>query len=333
MSTVNYSTAFQKLREFIVGRMRLSHIYQPVMLRTMLASGGSASRDDIARALLNEDRSQRDYYRVIVREMPGRVLSNHGIVRRDGQTYRLADDLQTLSPEERQGLIDLCNQRLAAYLEAREDPWSHRRRSSGYIPGSLRYEVISRAKFRCEACGISAEVRALEVDHIVPRNKGGSDDLFNLQALCYVCNAQKRDRDDTNYSAVVQSYQQRQSGCPFCELPEERIIAANELAVAVWDGFPVTPLHTLIIPKRHVSDYFDLYSPERNAVHALAERCRRDIMQADGLVTGFNLGVNAGETAGQTVFHAHLHLLPRRKGDVADPRGGVRGVIPGRQTY
>ena len=103
--------------------------------------------------------------------------------------------------------------------------------------------------------------------------------------------------------------------------------------MAFRDGFPVTPLHTLVIPKRHVSDYFDLFQPERNAMQALLDEQRQAILQLDDAVTAFNIGINAGQEAGQTIFHCHLHLIPRRKGDVEEPRGGVRGVIPEKQKY
>ena len=112
-----------------------------------------------------------------------------------------------------------------------------------------------------------------------------------------------------------------------------RIIAENELCFAIRDGFPVTDLHTLVIPKRHVADYFDLYQPELNAIHDLLANQKESIMHEDKSVTGFNVGINAGKSAGQTVFHVHVHLIPRRDGDVEEPRGGVRGVIPNKQSY
>ena len=111
------------------------------------------------------------------------------------------------------------------------------------------------------------------------------------------------------------------------------MIAENELAYAIRDGFPVTELHTLVIPKRHVADYFDLHQPELNAINQLLQELKSDIVREDPEVTGFNIGINAGESAGQTVMHCHVHLIPRRKGDVEEPRGGVRGVIPSRQSY
>lgn len=91
--------------------------------------------------------------------------------------------------------------------------------------------------------------------------------------------------------------------------------------------------HALVIPIRHVVDYWKLTAAEREACHELLETMRNGIHKSDPLVTGFNIGLNAGESAGQTVFHCHYHLIPRRDGDVPNPRGGVRHVIPGKGYY
>ena len=265
--------------------------------------------------------------------MVGRVLRNHGIVEKDGSQYSLVgyEDLDDAQVER---LIELCQSKLEEYKERRgRRIWQHRRVSAGYISGTLRYEVLKRARFRCELCGISADVRALEVDHIVPRARGGKDDPDNLQALSYSCNSMKRDRDATDFREVRETYKHRQPGCPFCEVPEDSVIAENELAYAVRDAFPVTPLHTLVIPKRHVSAYFDLGQAELNACHRLLEQEKGAIEQADTGVEGFNVGINEGVVAGQTVFHCHVHLISRRKGDVDEPMGGVRNVIPGKGAY
>jgi diadenosine tetraphosphate (Ap4A) HIT family hydrolase len=123
------------------------------------------------------------------------------------------------------------------------------------------------------------------------------------------------------------------TGCLFCAINAKRIVAENELAFAIRDSFPVSDKHTLIIPKRHVADFFDLYQPEINAVHALLLEMRGEISRIDATVTGFNVGVNVGQAGGQSIFHVHVHLIPRRDGDVEQPRGGVRGIIPGKQDY
>jgi len=107
----------------------------------------------------------------------------------------------------------------------------------------------------------------------------------------------------------------------------------NEHAFAIWDGFPVTERHTLIIPKRHVDDYFALTQEELLACDALLKEAKNEILKSDPNVEGFNIGMNCGEIAGQTIFHCHIHLIPRRKGDVENPRGGVRHLIPGKGDY
>lgn len=324
---------FIKISNFILNEMRMSHIYQPAMLIELLKRGGAASVTDVAKALLGHDKSQVEYYEHITKNMVGKVLTNsRGITHRENDQYSIIG-FGELSSSEISELISHCENKIAEYLDNGKDPWSHRRKSSGYIKGTVRYRILSRAKFRCELCGISADQKALEVDHIVPRNKGGADDESNLQSLCYSCNAMKRDTDDTDFREVKQSYEERVAGCVFCEIPKDRVIAENELAYAILDAFPVTEHHTLIIPKRHVSDYFSLYQPERNAIQSLLEQRRDEILKIDPTVTGFNVGNNIGETAGQTVMHCHTHLIPRRNNDVANPRGGVRGVIPDKQKY
>lgn len=121
--------------------------------------------------------------------------------------------------------------------------------------------------------------------------------------------------------------------CHFCELTKDRIIDQTENCIVIHDLYPVTLMHTLIITKRHIASYFDLNEQERDDVRLLIDKHKQMIEQEDKSVSGFNIGINCGEDAGQTVMHFHLHLIPRRKGDMDDPRGGVRGVIPDKQGY
>lgn len=116
-------------------------------------------------------------------------------------------------------------------------------------------------------------------------------------------------------------------------MSRDRVILENQLAYAIRDGFPVTDLHTLVIPKRHTATYFDLTSQELLACDELLRSLREQILAQDPLVQGFNIGLNAGAAAGQTIFHCHFHLIPRRVGDVENPRGGVRHLIPGKGYY
>ncbi len=143
----------------------------------------------------------------------------------------------------------------------------------------------------------------------------------------------KRDRDTTDFRRIMDSYEHREQGCLFCEMPKDRMVGETELAYSIRDAFPVTPLHTLVIPKRHVRGYFELGRSELNTCHRLVEQEKRSIEQADASVEGFNVGINDGKVAGQTIFHCHIHLIPRRKGDTVDPTGGVRHVMPGKGFY
>jgi len=326
---------YKNLKDFIVHKMRMSHIYQPVMLIALLDNGGRCYEEDIAKEILLHDQSQIDYYKNITNNMVGRVLKNHRLVTRDKATkqYKLAG-YESLTKDQRNELLQLCQSKLEDYIEARGKAiFEHRRKSEGYVSGTIRYEVLKRAKYRCELCGVSASEKALEVDHIIPRNHGGTDDINNFQALCYSCNAMKRDRDDTDFRGWRTLYDQRVPNCLFCEIDKSRIISDNELMYIIRDGFPVTEFHSLIIPKRHVPTFFELSQPEINAFTQLLNEEKSKIEQRDSTVVGFNIGMNNGEVAGQTIFHCHIHLIPRRTGDVENPRGGVRHIIPGKGYY
>lgn len=122
------------------------------------------------------------------------------------------------------------------------------------------------------------------------------------------------------------------SPCPFCALPRERIWRESLEAVAVFDGYPLTEGHTLVIPKRHVGSFFELTMEDQSAILRFVNEVRMELLdrfQPDS----FNLGLNDGPEAGQTIGHCHLHMIPRRRGDVPDPRGGVRWVIPSKARY
>ncbi|AWN41166.1 HIT domain-containing protein [Methylobacterium durans] len=328
------TSPFHELRRFITEQMRMSHIYQPLMLKALLEGGGWASTRTVASAFLERDESQIDYYSEIVKRMPGRVLAAHGLVEREGSGFRLIPDALALSEEEKAQLLRLCDDAVAAYVEKRgKRLYAHRQAALGFISGNDRYEVLKGAGYRCELCGVPADERFLHVDHIIPRRHGGSDDRANLQALCYQCNGNKGAKDATDFRAVRAESDAREASCPFCDTTGRELVAENSLAVAFRDLYPVTPLHTLVIPRRHAATFFDLYEPERRAMNLLLDEARSQIRSADPAVTGFNIGMNCGDDAGQTVPHAHIHLIPRRRGDVEQPRGGVRGVIPGKANY
>jgi diadenosine tetraphosphate (Ap4A) HIT family hydrolase len=138
----------------------------------------------------------------------------------------------------------------------------------------------------------------------------------------------------TDFRGLQASYARRQDSCVFCALESSgRVLLENELALCIADAYPVTPGHSLVIPRRHVADGLALHQPEWNAVVELLKLRREQLSAQDASISGWNVGLNSGEEAGQTVFHAHWHLFPRREGDCEEPRGGVRRVIPAHKSY
>ena len=317
--------------------MSMSHIYQPVMLIELLNNQGKASVTQIAQAILNKDPSQIEYYSQIVKRMVGDVLTNKRKITTKDKDHYLLQGVQSLSQQEITELIALCESKINEYeLKRQGAQWEHRRRGRRPVSGTIRYEVLKRAKGRCELCGISNEEKNLEVDHITPKSLGGKDDIANYQALCYTCNAQKNNKDDTDFRGVNAQYEHREKDCLFCQIQtddKKRVVDENTLAYAIRDGFEVTKHHTLFMPKRHIKDYFGLSQAEINAINQLIESQKEFLDDADSSIDGYNIGMNCGETAGQTIFHCHVHLIPRRKGDVENPRGGVRHIIPNKGHY
>lgn len=120
--------------------------------------------------------------------------------------------------------------------------------------------------------------------------------------------------------------------CAFCNLPSVRVIDESATAIVIRDGYPVSPGHTLLIPKRHTGSFFDLSSQERSDLLTLLDRAKL-VLDEEFQPQGYNIGINDGAAAGQTVPHLHMHLIPRFDGDLPDPRGGVRWVLPDKAKY
>jgi diadenosine tetraphosphate (Ap4A) HIT family hydrolase len=122
--------------------------------------------------------------------------------------------------------------------------------------------------------------------------------------------------------------------CPFCQcVVGNHMVVEYGTVFAILDKYPVTKGHHLIVTKNHVSDFFAMSNAERRDTEALLVVLKKQILADDPSVEGFNVGMNCGEVAGQTIMHAHIHLIPRRVGDVDDPRGGVRGCVPVKMGY
>ena len=322
---------FDELVDFIDHKMAMSHVYQPALIRALVSAGGVATLRQLAQSFLCEDESQLVYYEKRIKEMPVRVLRKHGVITTQGQLVSLA--IPPLTIEQRARIRIACEQRLQAFVQKRGLAiWDYRLLEDDPVPDSLRFLVLKAAGGRCQLCGATKNERPLDVDHIIPRSRGGKNELANLQVLCSKCNRSKRDKDETDFRAVIPV--ERELDCVFCSgAVQDAAIEQNGSVIAVRDRFPVTHGHVLVLPRRHAPDVFSMTVAERNHADELLRFLRNRIVAEDRKVLGFNVGFNAGEVAGQTVMHAHIHLIPRRSGDVDDPRGGVRGALPERRIH
>ena len=240
------------------------------MLIELIKGNGKSTGRKIAKSFLDYDESQIDYYSHITKTMPFKVLSKHlSELKRNKENYFFEEF--DLDENQKQELIELCEDKLKKEIDKRglKKIYSHRTLASGDISGSIRFAVLDRAKTKCEGCGIDNKDRALEVDHIKPRSRKGKDELSNYQALCYVCNTGKSNKSETNFRQVSEDYNYREKNCIFCKVSTNKIIRENELAFVIYDNYPVTKHHCLIIPKRHFQKYLELYQPEINAISYL----------------------------------------------------------------
>lgn len=298
LTASNPSQAFLGLRRFLDEAMSMSHVYQPLMIRTLLAGNGIASRRDIAVAFLNADFGQIEYYEQIVRRYPHATLKRHGIIAAERSQYRLTPPYSDLSAAERAALIALCDAKVADYVDRRRVRiWAHRTGQLEPVAGSLRYLILSRALGRCEACGASAADTTLHVDHIVPRSLGGSNDPSNLQALCGSCNLEKLNRDDTDFRSAQAAYAHRAADCEICR-KEHADPPGNLLAMVVRR----TSDEIVIAPRRHEPDYLRLGQAELNALRALevTEADRAGRWRIRGLRTARN------SSAGHCTLHIDI---------------------------
>lgn len=324
---------FEGLREFLVSKMRMSHIYQPLLIKTLIDSGGAAMIRQLAIVFLAHDESRISYYEDRLERMPVPVLSRHGVVRREGDLVVL--DVDNLTLAQRAELKAICERKIQEFITRKGlATWDLRASDAEPVPDSLRYRVIKDARGRCALRGATRDEEPLAVAHIIPPSRGGKTTYENLQVLCERC-LRSRSRhleDDTDFRTVPGD--RPVPGCVFCDPSGTgRSILSNAHAYAVLDRYPVTKGHTLVIPRRHFADYFEMTRAECEAVHDLLRVRRSQLLDEDPSILGFNIGVNPGEAAGQTVMHCHVHLTPRRQGDTEDRRGGVRGVIPGKMGY
>jgi ATP adenylyltransferase len=253
---------YEELAEFIQERMTMSHIYQPLVIRTLIDAGGSATLRQLATALAANDESVLREAEKRIREMPVRVLRKREVIDFDKATGLVTLNTRRLTFEQKARLRALCEQRLGEYLGQRGlATWDYRLIDDSAVPGDLRFQVLADSERRCVLCGATERERPLDVDHILPRSRGGTNERANLQVLCSRCNRAKGNRDTRDFrQSAVESDPQ----CLFCRPSiAERAVEETGLMLAVPDAAPVTDRHLLVIAKRHTPDFFSLTQAER----------------------------------------------------------------------
>lgn len=319
------------LLDYLENRMQMSHIYQPLVIRCLVEADGTATIRQIAQAFVAQDESQLQYYEKRAKEMPLRVLLKNGVIERQGDLVRLK--VGKLTFEQKAQLKMTCERKMQEFIVNRGlKIWDYRL-LDGPVSGTVYFDVMKESGGKCALCGATKESRPLDVDHIIPTSRGGKSTKDNLQVLCFKCNRSKGNRDSTDFRSSTGA--DFETSCPFCysNMEKSKVLEENDTVYAVKDGCPVSEGHLLIIPKRHTRDYFTMTTRERRDAEDLLRVLKAQKELEDKSVTGFNVGMNSGESAGQTIFHAHIHLIPRRNGDTPNPRGGVRGVIPDKMSY
>jgi len=298
----------EELIDFINSKMRMSHVYQPLLIRALVDAGGAATLRQLAQVFVQEDESQLVYYQERIKAMPVRVLKKHGVVDQSGELITLT--VPKLSLEQKAHIKVLCEQKLQEYIQRRGiGIWDYRMLDTSPVPDSLYYEVMTQAGGRCQLCGATKKDRPLQVDHIKPRSKGGKTVRENLQVLCDKCNRAKNNRDQTDFRKIIQESSIPE--CPFCpSRVDARVVEVLGTVIAIEDRYAVTSGHLLIIPRRHTPYYFTMHAAEKEDTDALIRVLRQRSMESDPSITGFNIGTNCGASAGQTIFHAHVHLIP-----------------------
>jgi diadenosine tetraphosphate (Ap4A) HIT family hydrolase len=316
---------FTELCDFVANRMRMSHIYQPLLIRCLVNAGGSATIRQLAQEFAINDESEIQQYEKTIRAKPLRILTKHRVVSRSDDLVSLS--ARRLTSEQRVKVGKLCEERIAGFMKERGLKICSYRMMDDPVPPSLRHTVLKAHDRRCALCGATAKADRLDLDHIKPRSQGGTTTPENLQVLCAECKQAKSNKDATDFRPDPRE-SDFDATCPFCDRSlQDGAVETSGTVFAVQDASPATKGHLLIIPRRHTPDFFSMTEAERHDANTLLRLMRGRLQGEDRTIAGFNVGANCGEAAGQTIPHAHIHLIPRRRGDTKAKKRGVRGVI------
>lgn len=253
---------FEELSGFIEKRMKMTHIYQPLLIKVLIDAGGSATLRQIALDFLVQDESQILYYEDRIENMPVPVLKRHGVVSREKNLVSLS--VEKLTFEQKAHIKMLCERKIQEFVKKKGLAiWDYRMLDTETIPDSIRYQVLIESGGRCALCRATKDERPLYVDHIKPRSEGGVTVRENLQVLCSKCDRSKGNKDYTDFREVRPTGYDPQ--CQFCsEKTRSRIVEEFDSVFAVEDKFGVSHNHMLIIPFRHTEDFFSMTTKESN---------------------------------------------------------------------
>lgn len=296
---------FEALRRFITEKMRMSEVYQPLVIRTLIENGGSASTRQLALAVLPYDTSQVEYYEHIMKRWPKDTLKRHDIISYRRNNFALNADVSLLSEYQKTELTSLCTQKIQQFLDGKLTK-QQQTKIPTHVSGLMRYEVLRRAKSRCALCGITRDERALDVDHIIPRSLGGKTEMSNLQALCYVCNRSKGNQDKTDFRNYIPP--SLNPGCQLC-CSVQSVTVQNIRAFALTEGENSPEESIIVVPKRHVGSFFDLDQKEVNDCYSLL-RQQRNSLYDKYVDPNFEIIVNEIQNRDQSNFHTYIRLIP-----------------------
>ena len=295
--------------------MKMTSVYQPIVIRTLIESGGEATDLDMARAFLGEDKRQTEYYAAIARRWPRQTLERHGVVRyrkgaRGGSgTFVLS--LEGATDGQRRRIAELCNLRLEEYID-RETAGMPLFGGAGRQPAAsdaARNAALARSGGMCASCSTPLHKTSTRFEYIVPPGiGGGADDPSNLQALCAVCSVSRRDRNALEF-LLVRNRLRFRSGCYLCGMRESADLR-NELAVAVPAEQAAGGDHWIVAPKSHVPRFEDMLPAERHFCMDLIEPAKVRMRQAGYAGRGFSVTMRDAARGGRGHFGIDVVQAP-----------------------
>lgn len=306
---------YDGMAHFVRHTMDMRNVYQPIMIRALVESGGKATDADIARAFMGEDRARLEHYVRVAKRWPRQVLESHGVVKYErgarGKRGVFTLSLEGATEEQRRRIAELCNSRLEEYIEEEIKNMPHLDGLRGHpaVTDEVKDEVLEKSGGMCAACNTRLGRATTRINHIIPPSiGGGSDDPANLQALCAVCNLARSDRNALEL-VMVRNRLKYRKGCYLCGRRESADLG-NELAVAVPAMRPAAEHHWIVAPKSHVSRFDEMLPAERHFCMDLIEPAKERMRGAGCGGCEFSVSMREGAAGGGGHFGIDVVAAP-----------------------